>query len=33
MRNFVRIYRDRVDLWQWFDNTGAEPVLLEEGQN
>jgi predicted ABC-type ATPase len=33
MRNFIRIYRHRVDLWQWFDNTGAEAILLEEGRN
>ena len=31
LRNFKEVYRQRVDYWQWFDNSGAEPVLLEEG--
>ncbi len=33
MRNFLEIYRQRVDYWQWFDNGGAMPQLLEEGAN
>ena len=33
MRNFLDIYRHRVDYWQWFDNRGAQPRLLEEGTN
>jgi predicted ABC-type ATPase len=33
MRNFTEIYRHRVDYWQWFDNTGLRPVLLDEGGN
>jgi predicted ABC-type ATPase len=31
-RNFEDIYRHRVDYWQWFDNGGETPVLLEEGR-
>lgn len=33
LRNFLEIYRNRVDYWQWFDNSGAAPRLLEEGTN
>jgi predicted ABC-type ATPase len=33
MRNFTEIYRHGVDYWQWFDNTGMRPVLLDEGGN
>jgi predicted ABC-type ATPase len=33
LQNFLQIYRDRVDDWQWFDNSGAEPELLDEGSN
>lgn len=33
MRNFMEIYRARVDYWQWLDNSGPVPVLLEEGAN
>lgn len=33
MRNFLEIYRQRVDYWQWFDNSGPLPRLLEEGAN
>ena len=33
MRNFLEIYRHRVDYWQWFDNSGPVPQLLEEGDN
>lgn len=33
MRNFLRLYRRRVDYWQLFDNSGATPRLLEEGSN
>ena len=33
LRNFVDVYRHRVDFWQWFDNTGPAPRLLEEGTN
>lgn len=31
MRNFLDVYRHRVDLWQWFDNSGRPEVLIEEG--
>jgi predicted ABC-type ATPase len=31
MRNFLGVYRQRVDVWQWFDNSGAAEVLIEEG--
>jgi predicted ABC-type ATPase len=33
MRNFLDVYRRRADFWQWFDNSGPRPRLLEEGTN
>lgn len=33
LRNFLDVYRQRVDYWQWFDNGGDMPLLLEEGGN
>lgn len=33
LRNFHDVYRRRVDYWQWFDNSGSIPRLLEEGEN
>jgi len=33
MRNFLTVYRHLVDFWQWYDNSGPEPRLLEEGAN
>ncbi|HSP34313.1 MAG TPA: AAA family ATPase, partial [Thermoanaerobaculia bacterium] len=33
MRNFQDVYRHRVDFWQWYDNSGSRPLLLEEGSN
>ena len=33
MTNFLEVYRHRVDYWQWFDNSGRTPQLLEEGTN
>lgn len=33
MRNFLDVYRPRVDFWQWFDNSGPRPRLLKEGAN
>ena len=33
MRNFLEIYRQRVHFWQWYDNSGPRPRLLEEGTN
>jgi hypothetical protein len=32
-RHFEDIYRQRVDYWQCFDNSGRMPVLLTEGAN
>jgi predicted ABC-type ATPase len=31
MKNFLDVYRHRVDYWQWIDNSGSPAVLLEEG--
>jgi predicted ABC-type ATPase len=33
VRNFREYYRDRVDYWQWIDNSGAAARLIEEGAN
>jgi predicted ABC-type ATPase len=33
MRNFLDVYRRRVDYWQWFENSIWPPRLLEEGNN
>ncbi len=33
MRNFLNVYRHRVDLWQWFDNSDGPAMLIEEGSN
>lgn len=33
LRNFHDVYRRRVDYWQWFDNSGATPLLKDEGGN
>jgi predicted ABC-type ATPase len=33
MRNFHETYRQRVDYWQWFDNSGRKPRILGEGAN
>lgn len=33
MRNFLEVYRGRVDVWQWYDNSGPRPRLLEVGAN
>ena len=32
-KNFHDVYRARVDLWQWFDNSGPTPQLRDEGEN
>ena len=32
-RNFERVYRDLVDEWAVYDNSGAAPILLAEGGN
>jgi predicted ABC-type ATPase len=31
LRNFLDVYRQRVDYWQMFDNSGPLPLLLDEG--
>lgn len=31
MRNFLDIYRYRVDYWVWIDNSGPTPRRVEEG--
>jgi predicted ABC-type ATPase len=33
VRNFLEVYRQRVDFWQWYDNSEPHPRLLEEGKN
>ena len=33
MRNFAGLYRPLVDEWALYDNSGPEPILLEEGVN
>jgi predicted ABC-type ATPase len=33
MRHFLDFYRHRVDCWQWYDNSGPRPRLLQEGAN
>jgi predicted ABC-type ATPase len=33
VRNFLETYRQLVDYWQWFNNNGSVPRLIEEGQN
>ena len=32
LRNFERIYKGLVDKWAAYDNSGDEPVLMEEGR-
>jgi predicted ABC-type ATPase len=31
-RNFETRYRDAVDAWAWYDNSGDEPVMIEWGE-
>ena len=33
LKNFQTVYRQRVDFWQWYDNSGVVPQLLDEGEN
>jgi predicted ABC-type ATPase len=33
LRNFLDVYRHRVDYWQWIDNRDSSGMLLEEGTN
>ncbi|MEA2163556.1 MAG: hypothetical protein QOK37_1683 [Thermoanaerobaculia bacterium] len=32
MRNFQDSYRDRVDFWIWYDNSGTKRRLLDQGR-
>lgn len=32
LRNFERIYKGLVDEWAMYDNSGDQPVLVEEGR-
>jgi predicted ABC-type ATPase len=31
LRNFREVYRDMVDVWLYYDNSGEKPVLLDWG--
>ena len=31
-RNFETLYRDLVDEWLLYDNSGVEPILVAEGE-
>ncbi len=31
LRNFIQVYKPLVDEWVLYDNSGDEPVRLEEG--
>ena len=33
LQNFQNKYRHIVDYWQWFDNSGTTPILVDEGEN
>jgi predicted ABC-type ATPase len=33
MRNFQDSYRERVDFWVWYDNSGTRRRLVERGRN
>lgn len=33
LRNFLELYRHRVDDWQWFNNSGPTARRLQEGSN
>ena len=33
LRNFQDVYRQRVDYWQWYNNSEAAPILQDEGVN
>lgn len=33
LAHFRDVYRQRVDFWQLFDNSGESPLLVEEGNN
>jgi predicted ABC-type ATPase len=33
LKNFLNLYRDKVDYWMLIDNSGAEPELIAEGRH
>ena len=33
LRNFENTYKPAVDAWADFDNVGAEPMLIQWGEN
>ena len=33
MRNFETLYRNLVDEWLLYDNSGDEPILVAEGRH
>ncbi|MDE2735497.1 MAG: zeta toxin family protein [Gemmatimonadota bacterium] len=33
LQNFQNKYCHIVDYWQWFDNSGTTPILVDEGEN
>ena len=33
LKNFQNMYRHIVDYWQWFDNNGRIPTLIDKGEN
>lgn len=33
LENFEKIYKEEVNLWQLYDNTGRTPELVAEGRN
>lgn len=33
LKNFEQVYRKMVDNWVLYDNSGKEPVIIDEGEN
>jgi len=33
LRNLENLYKPLVDEWALYDNSGSEPILIEEGVN
>ena len=33
LKNFINLYKDKVNYWMLIDNSGAEPELIAEGRN
>ncbi len=31
IKNFWELYRPLVDQWEYFDNSGQDPILLDRG--